>query len=730
MTTQNPYQNRLRPADEEIISVHEIAGILNQYRWKITGFTVSVVIIAALISFSITPTYQASARLQIEQEQANVVSIEDIYGFEGNDSYLNTQHEVLQSRPVMEKAVKKLNLIENPEFNASLRDPSPWQKWLDWRSWFAIEVPELSKEEQKALELNAVVRAFSKQVTIDPVRRTQIVNIRFDSEDPKLAADAANTITRAYIETWLESKLALTTNATDWMEVRLVDLSSELDEAIANLQAYREEESLIDLESELALANSELTALTESLAAERRNLATTGTIYQQIQNTGADSIEEYSTLPAVLAHPLIQRLKQDEALVERQAQELSRRYGPRHPKMISAQSELNTIQEIIRQQIERTVRGVEREYEVAQANEAALRKTVDNARERVQAMNRKQYRLNELERNVQTKRDLYDAFFKRISETSATADLQNANARVVEEARAPLKPIAPRKKLIIAIAGIGSLLFAAGCAFMKETLNNTIRSSKDIEERLHLPVLGLLPAVTDKVKKEKVHKLFLDKDAPIFGEAVRTIRTGLSLTALDQKHKIFAVTSTQQGEGKTATAVNTALSLGQLGKTLLIDADLRRPCIAEEFNLKDNITGLANILAGYDKIDQSIHSFDNLDILITGITPPNPQELLASEAFASLIESLRERYSYIVIDCPPVQAVSDSLMVARVCDGMIFVVEAGRLPTQAITGSIKRLMKAGAPVTGVVLNKVDTSRGGYGYYYEPYGDQGYVAGGH
>lgn len=728
MTIQNPYQNRLRPADEEIISIREIIGILKQYRWQITGFTASVVILAALVTFSITPTYQASARLQIEQEQAKVMTIEDMYGFEGNDSYLNTQHEVLKSRPVMEKAVKKLNLTENPEFNGALRDPSPVREWLNWRNWFGIESPELSEDDRKKRELDATIQAFSGNVTIDPVRKTQIVNIRFDSESPQMAAEAANAISRAYIETWLESKLALTTNATDWMEVRLIDLSSELDEAIANLQAYREQENLIDLESELALANSELTALTQSLAEERSKLATTGTIYQQIQNTGAESIEEYSTLPAVLAHPLIQRLKEDEARLDRQSQELSRRYGPRHPRMIAAQSELNSIQDIIRQQIEKIVRGVEREFEVARANEAALRDTVNNARDRVQAMNRKQYRLNELERNAQTKRDLYDAFFKRISETSATADLQTANARVVEEAKAPRHPIAPKKKLIIGIAGIAALLFAAGCAFLKEMLNNTIRSSKDIEDKLHLPVLGLLPAITDKVKKDKVRKLFLDNKEPVFGEAIRTIRTGLSLTALDQKHKIFAVTSTQQGEGKSSTAINTALSLGQLGKTLLIDADLRRPTITGEFNLKDKPAGLANILAGYDQVSQCIHSFDNVDILGTGITPPNPQELLSSEAFAKLVESLREQYDYIVMDCPPVQAVSDSLMVARVCDGMIFVVEAGRLPTQAITGSLKRLMKAGAPVTGVVLNKVDTSRSAYGYDYEPYGYQGYAAG--
>ena len=725
MTPQTHHQNRLQTADEEIISIREIVGILTNYRWSIIGFTFSAVLITALVVFSITPQYQATSTLQIEQEQKNILSIEDVMGVEGTDSYLNTQHEVLKSRAVMEKAVKKLNLINNPEFNAALREPSALKEYLNWRQWFGIEQPdEVTTPDDEML---AVVSAFRKQVDITPVRKTQIVNVSVQSESPALAAKAANAVSEAYIETWLESKLSLTTSATEWMQARLGDLANELNEANQILQDYKERENLIDLESELSLSQSELTSLTESLAEIRKQLATSESIYLQIKKTGAESVEDLSTLPAVLAHPLIQMLKQDESKVERLVQELSRRYGPKHPKMISANSELNSIQDNIRSQIVQIARGVEREYEVVLANEKALKATVDTSRARVQDISRKQFRLNELERQVKTKRDLYDAFFTRIGETTATADLQTANARIVDTAVVPQKPVSPKKKLIVGIAAIVSLLFAAGCAFLKEMLNNTIRTSRDVEEKLHLPVLGVLPIIEDKTKQEKVYRLFLDSEEHRFGEAVRTIRTGLSLTALDQTHKVFSVTSTEPSEGKSSTAINTALALAQLGKTLLIDADLRRPSVAKVFHLNDQNTGLANILAGYDNIESCIKTRNNLDILPTGTIPPNPQELLASKTFAHFIERVKEDYDYIVLDCPPVQSVSDSLMVAQISDGLMFVVEAGRAPTQAINASIKRLLKAGAPLTGVVLNKVDLSRSSYGYEYEPYGYQGYAA---
>ncbi len=713
--------------DEDIIDLRQIFHVLVSYRWPIIGFTLAVTLMAVLVVFSMTPVYKATAVLQIEQEQAKVVSIEEIYGIEGgNDSYLNTQFEVLKSRGVLEKVVHKLGLLKNPEFNTALQE-KPWYAGLtDWQGLLGIAQPEEIADERAILR--DTVNVLAEHVAIEPVRKTQIVRIHAESENPRLAAQIANAIASAYIESYMEAKLFLTLSATDWMQGRLSELSEKLKVAEQNLQAYREQEQLIDMEGVLTVSSNELKALTESLVQVRHKLAVSENIYEQIR-AGKLNNGDNQTLKAVLAHPLIQGLKQEESKLERQVLELSRRYGPKHPKMISARSELESIRQNVQVEIRNIVEGVEREYEIDKANERSLEKAVAEVKAAVQDINRKQFRLKALEREVRINKDLYDAFFKRIQETSATSDLQTANARVVDQAFVPEKPVKPKKSLIVAIAGLLGLLVSCGIAFLLEMLNNTVRTTRDVEEKLNLPVLGVLPRLTDKKLDGQIHSLFTNKDHHGFGEAIRTIRTSINLSAMDQEHKLFAVTSTVPGEGKSSTASNMALALGQLGKTLLVDCDLRRPVVGKNYNVKGGSAGLANLLAGTVSVAEAVHKVDGIDVIPCGLVPPNPQELLASERFGTLLKKLKEHYDYVVLDCPPVQNVSDVLMVSRHCDGLIYVVEAGRMQVNAIQVAVGRLLQARAPVTGAVLNKINPSqKDAYGYSQGYYDHDGYYSG--
>ncbi|WP_281648198.1 polysaccharide biosynthesis tyrosine autokinase [Parendozoicomonas sp. Alg238-R29] len=712
-------------SDEDIISLSEIFHTLNNHKWSIIGFTFAVTLLAVLIVFSLTPIYQATAVLQIEQEQAKVVSIEEVYGLEGGgDSYLNTQYEVLKSRAVLEKVVHKLNLLKNPEFNTSLQ-PAPWYaEYTNWRGWFGLTKP-VDEDGLEDRILNDTVDVLAANVSVQPVKKTQIVKVSVTSENPKLAARIANEIANAYIGSYLEAKLSLTTSATSWMQQRLEDLSGKLKSAEQQLQDYREQENLIELEGVLTISNNELKALTTSLVEIRQTLTVSGNIYRQIQDSKKQGQKDFSSLPAVLSHPLIQDLKQEESKAERSVQELSRRYGPKHPKMIAAQSDLRSIQANINSQINRIVSGIESEYRVAKANEASLAKAVAEAKSNAQTINRKQFQLRALEREVKTNKDLYDAFFKRIQETSATSDLQTANARIVDKAFTPKSPVKPKKSLIVVLSALLGLMISSGMAFLLEMMNNTVRSARDVEDRLNLPVLGLMPNIKKKTEAE-IHQLFNDKNEHIFGEAVRTIRTSLSLTALDKDHRIFAVTSSIPGEGKSTVSCNLALAMGQLGKTLIIGCDLRRPTLGQRLGMKGGLPGLANVLSGAHPFSECIHSIEGLDVMPSGLVPPNPQELLASERFKKMLESLRKVYDTIILDCPPVQSVSDALMVGKVSDGLIYVVESSRVHVPVITHAVGRLLQARAPITGVVLNKVDPNKKDrYGYNYGYYDYEGY-----
>ncbi|WBA81499.1 polysaccharide biosynthesis tyrosine autokinase [Endozoicomonas sp. GU-1] len=721
-----PAKTRL-PQDEEIIDLRQIFHVLNSHRWAIIGFTAAVTLVAILVVFSMTPIYQATATLQIEQEQAKVLSIEEVYGIDGGtDSYLNTQFEVLKSRGVLEKVVNKLDLLNNPEFNGRLKE-APWYAgMLDWRSWFGLKEPEAP--EDPGMIMRDTINTLAASVSIEPVRKTQIVKIHAQSENPQLAAKIANAIANAYIESYMESKLALTLNATDWMQGRMGELSEKLKVAEEELQDYREQENLIELEGVLNASSDELKALTNALVQVRSKLAVSENIYKQIRS-GAMRKGDSQSLQAVLKHPLIQNLKQEESKVERLVTDLSRRYGPKHPQMISAKSELESIRQNMNLQIGNIVAGVEREYEIDKANERSLSAAVDELKQRIQITNRKEFRLRALEREVQTNKDLYDAFFKRIQETSATSDLQTANARIVDKAFTPKTPVKPKKKLIVAVAMLMGLLISCGIAFLLEMLNNTIRTTRDVEEKLNLPVLGVLPKLTDKTVLDHVFNLFTDKQQAAFGEAVRTIRTSVNLTAMDQQHRLFAVTSTVPGEGKSSVASNLALSLGQLGKTLLIDCDLRRPVVGKNFHIKGGSVGLANLLAGTANVNEAVHKLEGIDAIPCGMVPPNPQELLSTERFAALLKKLREHYDYVVLDCPPVQNVSDVLMVSRHCDGLVYVVEAGRMQSNAVSAAVGRLLQARASVTGAVLNKINPkAKDTYGYNQGYYDSTGYYSG--
>ena len=705
--------------DEDIISLQDIFQTLNSYKWSILGFTMATTILAVLVTFSMIPIYRATAVLEIEQEQAKVLSIEEMYGIDGGgDSYLNTQYEVLKSRGVMEKVIRQLDLLTNAEYNASLR-PRPWYADLiAWRSWFGINKPVDFVDEAELAErtLNGTINVLLANVTVEPVRKTQIVKIHVTSENPTRAAQIANALAGAYIGSYLEAKLSLTTSATSWMQDRVQELSGKLTKAEEALQAYRERENLVEMEGVLTLSTSELAALTDSLVRERRTLTVTGNIYRQIQVGRANGQNNFEALPAVLAHPLIQDLKQQEAQVERNVQDLSRRYGNKHPKMISARSELDSIQGNIALQVKQILGGIENEYKAAKANEASLSKAVDKARKQVQEINRKQFRLQSLEREVSTNKDLYDAFFKRIQETSATADLQTANARIVDNAYPVNNPIKPNKKLIVMVSALMGLLLSSGMAFLQEMLNNTIRSARDVEDKLNLQVLGHLPTIHKK-SDEEMHQLFNDSKETLFGEAMRTIRTSVNLSTLGKDKRVLAITSSVPNEGKSTVSSNLALAMSQLGKTLIIGCDMRRPTLGKRMGIKGGVPGLSNTLSGANPLSECIHTIGTLDVMPSGVVPHNPQELLASKQFGKMIEELRALYDTIILDCPPIQSVSDTLMISMESDGLIYVVESGRVQASVITAALGRLLQSHAHIAGVVINKANPDKEhGYGYY--------------
>ncbi|MBL0141375.1 MAG: polysaccharide biosynthesis tyrosine autokinase [Betaproteobacteria bacterium] len=547
-----------------------------------------------------------------------------------------------------------------------------------------------------------------------------------------------------FIESDLDSRIAMTQKATEWLRSRMGELRGKVDASERNLQEYRDRERIVDAKG-LAMsgASKQLEELTRSLVearAKRAEAEAANTLVQQISSGKSKS--SYETIPAVLRHPLVQKLKEQEGDAERRLGEAAKRYGPEHPAMLRARAEVESARENTRRQVESVVAGIGREYEVAKVNESAVERALSQSKGDIQGLNRKEFQLGILEREALQNRNLYDMFVGRLKETSTAGDLQSTIARVVDPATVPSEAYAPKKGQIVGIATAVALVLAAMLALLLDRLNNTLNSTTGVEQRLGVPALGvlqLIKGIGGKAKKKGfISELaFFNDSQSAFSEAIRTIRTSVLMSALDEQHKMVVVTSSVPEEGKTTVSYNLACALGQVKKVLLIDADMRRPKIAKLIGRDPKAPGLADLVAGQAQIGQCVFNHEKAGIFVlpAGTVPPNPLELLSSKRFEDVVTKLREAFDIVIFDSAPLQLVSDSLVLSSYASAVIYVVKADSTPYQVAQNGLKRLRRVDAPILGVVLNQLDLERAeryygeysGYRSYkgYKKYGYKGY-----
>ncbi len=721
--------------DSDEIDLLKLWHTVWQRKWSIIALVLTVSMVASLVVMAITPIYRAAASLLIEQEsRAKVVSIEQIYGIDGGgQEYLQTQFELLKSRVLAERVVRQLNLTTHPEFDprqrsAPLVDIKGLIRDFNVQNFLPATFPMDLEEKPQPSEIeifDAVTQAFMARTTISPQGKTQLVKVEVEMADPRTAALAANALANGYIEGQLEASMEMSMMATNWMNSRLGELRTKLTAAEDLLQGFREAENLIDVNGVDTVSAAELSLTGERMIDARRQRAEAESQYRQVKDLRSGSWERMASIPAVLGHPLIQHFNAQEAKARSKFDELSGRYGDRHPAMIAARSDLNAASASLRGQVEQVVAGIERNYQLAVANENSLNASFNANKSQIQDISRKEFKLRELQREVDVNRALYDTFMTRLKETAATSDLDSTNARVVDKAVVPTQPIKPKKSLIVAIAGLLALFVAVGMALLLDALNNTFKSTDQVESLLNIPVLGILPLMKGTARTDMA-RMFVSDTNKSFSEAVRTIRTSVVLSGINHPHKVMIVTSAIPGEGKSTVSVNLALCLGQVEKVLLIDADLRHPTLAKSFAFAVGTPGLANLIAGTATLSECIKSVEGIDIISAGTVPPNPLELLSSPRFARALDLLKSKYDRIIIDSPPTQAVSDAAVLATYANALIYVVKSNTTSIPLVEKGIGQLLQNNAPIAGIVLNQVDVKKGskyGYGYagYYDYHG---------
>src|SRR5260221_3116656 len=697
----------LQPKPEETIDLVEYWRAISKRRWSILGLTVLVAILASLIVSNMRPIFRGTSTLLIEQGKNKVVSIEEVYS-QGMipREYYQTQVEILKSEDLARKVVRKLKLASHPDF-----DPRQEQ-----RSWYnrivgSGDSPTATEEQAENVAIGRVKRGLQ----VGLVRNSQLAQVSFSTFDRELAAKVPNTVADTYIESDLDARMAMTQKASEWLRERMSELKTKVDSAEKALQDYRDRERIVDTKG-LAMsgAGRQLEELTKSLVEARQKRAEAESAYalvQQIKSGRAQA--NYDSVPVVIRHLLVQAMKGAEAEAARRLSDASKQYGPEHPRMIQEKAELNSAKENSRKQVDIVVAGLGKEYEQARANESAVERALGQSKSDIQGINRKEFQLGVLERDASQNRNLYDMFVNRLKETSAAGDLQTTIARIIDPATIPSSAYAPDRTQIVTIAAAFTLILAALMALLLDRLANTLNSTSEVESRLGVPALGVLQKIKGFVKKGFVSELaFFNDTQSTFAEAVRTVRTSVLMSSLDEPHKVVVITSSVPEEGKTTLSFNLTCALGQVKKVLLVDGDLRRPKIGKLVARDPRLPGLADLVAGQAQVSQCVF-FDEragIHILPAGTTPPNPLELLSSKRFDDVITKLKEAFDVVLIDSAPLQMVSDAQVLSQFASSVIYVVKADSTPYQVAQNGLKKLRRVNARVLGVVLNQLDLEK--------------------
>ena len=680
-------------------------------KWPIVIAAAVLTLAAMLYAQSILPVFRSTTTVLIESGKTKILSsIEEVYNGASQDrEYYQTQVEILRSRDVALRTVVATKLWDEPEF-----DPrTPHRSWST-RLRDMISAPPAPLPWTPQRLASETVGRYLAAISIEPVRLSQLVKISFEAHDPELAAKVADATALAFIEADRDSRLKLNLSATGLLQDRLVALRERLLQSEQELQKYRESAGLVNVSGGGAgVAGQQLQEISQRLVAAKVRRTELESAYQQVASGG-----EASGVAAVIAQPGVAEARARVIGAQAQVDEVTRTLGEQNTKVIEARAVLAATQRGLQAQTRAVVGSMRAEMQAARQTEAALQTQLTAARASVQGVNRQEFQLGVLEREVQTNKQLYELFLSRTKETSVSTNLQSANARIVDPAIPAGAPLRPNKPQIVFAALLLTLVGGASTAVLRDRLSNTLQGSDDAENRLQQPVLATLPAVRP-ASPSALSRALIDNPKSGYADAIRMARTGMLLSKFAVAQKIILVTSALTGEGKTTFCTNLAAAHAQTRRTLLIDCDLRNPQIGIRLGLAADAKGIADLVGGSADVKDCLHSIPGSSLLVmpAGELPVHPEELLLSPQFREALNALAQRVDMVLIDAPPVGAGSDALIIAQQANDTIFVVKACDTSQLLAQRGLERLRRAGASVMGLVLSNVDPQADRHHRYY-------------
>ena len=689
-------------ADDRKLELLEYWRSIKRRKWAIIGLALATAVLASVVSLSMTPIYRATATVLIEASKNKVVSVEDVYASTDQREHYQTQVELIKSRDVAVRTAMALKLWEHPEYDPRRAKPGWTQRVL---SAMQLAAPQPSEDSWSTDRLAAAAaRTLQQNTSVTPVRLSQLVTVDVESTDRDLSARIANGLVQEYIEADRENRFRLTTEVSQQLQQRLVSLRDNLTKSEQALQSYRESKGLVNVGgSTQANSTQQLGGMTERLLQARTRRIELEGSYVQAKNA---SPTNWGSIPAVVRDTGVAEAQKLVSAAATKLAELQTRLGPAHDQVQQAQAELSQATTQLQARQRAIVTSLMRDYEAAQTAEAAIERSMASARESAQGVNREEFKLAVLEREYQSNRQLYDMFMSRAKETNLIGGVQPAVARLADMAVPPEEAAKPNRRNIVMTAALLAVLLGCLAAVAIDRMDNTLKGGDDAEARLQTPVLASLPLV-EAANRKIMARAFLTNSHSHFSEGIRTARTGVALSGLDAPSKILLVTSSVPAEGKTTVAVNLAFAHAHTGtRTLLIDCDMRRAQASRSVGLGRSSRGMTSLVAGTSTAAECIRTIRDtgLDVLPVGDTPPNPLELLMSRKFRDTLAQLSQEYAMIIIDSPPVEVVSEALVLAPMATNVALVVKAMSTPAPLVRKTQLRLQRAGGTLLGVIIN--------------------------
>lgn len=702
-------------------------NVLRKRRWTVLTVAFVLFTLVLLGTLKQRPVYRAATLLEIQKENPNILTMKELFELETvTDTFLETQYKIFKSDTLARRVIAQLRLDTVEEFN-------PRNK---------------SRESVD----QAVLARFQDRLAVEPVKRSRLVEVTFESYDPQLASRVVNAMAENYIQQNLEVRWEATQKASEWLSQQLVGMKGKLEKSEDELQRYVRDNGLLFLESGKGasenIVNERLRELQEELTHaqalryEKESLA-------RLAESG-----DAAALPGLADNKLLQDLTVRLAELERERAQLVTTFTAEYPRVRQVQSQIDETQIILARERRRAAERVRNEYQAALRREMLVRQAFEEQQRQAHDVAERSVQYTILRREVDTNRELYEGLLQRLKEAGVSAGLKSSNIRVVDAAESPKKPARPNLPLNLSLGLLLGVGFGVGAAFLLEHLDNTLKSAEDVERFLQVPALALIPAaeslngtsrgVYGLVQKNSPSKqsLALTNGAPrpawfridaagqhgTFTEAFRGLRTSVLLSTAERAPRTLLITSARPGEGKTTVSINLAISLAQLGPgVLLIDGDLRRPSVHRAFGA-ENAGGLVRYLTGGQDWRGVVapSGLAGLDVIVSGPMPPNPAELLSSERMRQLMREATREYRCVILDSPPLLNVADSRILATIVEGLILVVEGGGTPRELARRAQACVRHVGGAVIGVVLNNLDLRADG-GYYYRYYRDDYYSA---